>query len=110
MTGSTVTFAGVMTVAAVVFGYVALYSLAAAWLLIPYLLRRGHELGYYLVASFFMSMGTTELAHFAFPLWIDRPYGYFPGMFSVILLAPTAWWGLWRCATEWGAPSPASSA
>ena len=75
---------------------VALYSLAAAWLLVPYLLRRGHELGYYLVSTFFMSMGTTELAHFAFPLLVDRPYAYFPGMFSVIPLAPAAWWGLWR--------------
>ena len=75
---------------------VALYSLAAAWLLVPYLLRHRHELGYYLVSTFFMSMGTTELAHFAFPLLIDRPYGYFPGMVSVILLAPAAWWGLWR--------------
>lgn len=77
---------------------VALYSCAATWLLVPYLVSRGHQFGYYLAWTFFMSMGITELAHFIFPLLIDRPYGYFPGMLSVIVLAPAAWWGMWRLA------------
>lgn len=68
------------------------------WLLIPVLIKRGRELGYYLAWTFFASMGLTELAHFVFPLLIGGPYGYFPGMASVVILAPAAWWGLWRLA------------
>lgn len=66
------------------------------WLLSPILVSRGYAFGYYLVWTFFAAMGITELAHFIFPLFADRPYGYFPGMGSVIALAPTAWWGMWR--------------
>lgn len=66
------------------------------WLMIPYLLKRNYSFGYYLAWTFFAAMGITELAHFIFPLFLDRPYGYFPGMGSVIVLAPTAWWGMWR--------------
>lgn len=75
---------------------VALYSLAAAWLLIPVLFRRRQSFGYYLAWSFFISMGVTELAHFAFPLFSGEPYGYFPGMASALFLAPAGWWGLFR--------------
>jgi hypothetical protein len=73
-----------------------LYALAAAWLLVPLLMRRGNSFGHYLAWTFFVSMGLVELAHFVFPLFEERPYGYFPGMASVVLLAPAAWWGVWR--------------
>lgn len=70
-----------------------------AWLLIPTLVKRGHEFGYYLAWTFFAAMGITELAHFVvFPFVIDAPFGYFPGMASVVVLAPVAWWGMWRLA------------
>jgi len=61
-----------------------------AWLLIPSLAKRGHPLGYYLAWTFFSAMGITELAHFIFPIVVGGPYGYFPGMASVVLLAPAA--------------------
>lgn len=77
---------------------VALYALASAWLLVPWLVRRGNTFGYYLAWTFFISMGTTEIAHFAFPLFTNEPYGYFPGMVTAIPLVPAAWWGLWRLA------------
>jgi hypothetical protein len=48
--------------------------------------------------TFFTSMGITELAHFLLPLLTTEPYGYFPGMASVVVLAPLAWWGMWRLA------------
>lgn len=69
-----------------------------AWLLALPLLKRGYALGAYLAWSFFASMGITELAHFAFPLFTDGGYGYFPGMASVVILAPLAWWGMYRLA------------
>lgn len=69
-----------------------------AWLAIPLLVKRGYEFGHYLGWTFFASMGITELAHFGLPLLTDEPYGYFPGMASVIVLAPLAWWGMWRLA------------
>jgi len=73
---------------------ILLYALAAAWLLVPWLMVRRRQLGYFLAWSFFMAMGVTELAHFVFPLFAGGPYAYFPGMWSVIPLAPAAWWGL----------------
>lgn len=69
-----------------------------AWLAIPYLVKRRYALGYYLSWTFFSAMGITELAHFVFPLFTDESYGYFPGMASVLLLAPFAWWGMKRLA------------
>lgn len=69
-----------------------------AWLAIPVLIRQGNEFGYYLGWTFFASMGITELAHFVLPLVTTEPYGYFPGMASVVVLAPFAWWGMWRLA------------
>lgn len=75
---------------------VLLYLLAAAWLLVPFLMSRKNPLGAYLAWTLFASMGGLELAHFAFPLFRYGPYGYFPGMWSVILLAPAAWWGAFR--------------
>lgn len=80
-----------------------LYACAAAWLLVPWLVSRRDEFGYYLAWTFFLSMGFTELAHFLFPLFREGAYGYFPGMLSVIALAPAAWWGLWRLAEPGGA-------
>ncbi len=76
----------------------ALYACAAAWLLVPYLVTRRRAFGHYLAWTFFASMGTVELAHFVFPLFRDQPYGYFPGMASVVLLAPAGWWGMARLA------------
>lgn len=77
-----------------------LYTLAGAWLLIPYLIKHHNSFGYYLAWTFFTSMGVIELAHFLFPFFIKGPYSYFPGMVSVIPLAPAAWWGLWRLSRE----------
>ena len=65
-----------------------------AWLAIPVLVPRGNAFGYYLAWTFFAALGITELAHFIFPLFTNEPYGYFPGMASVLLLAPVAWWGM----------------
>lgn len=73
-----------------------LYAFAGAWLLIPYLVKRGYSFGYYLTWTFFTSMGVTELAHFFLPFFTNKAYGYFPGMVSVVLLAPAAWWGIVR--------------
>ena len=67
-----------------------------AWLCAPLLIKRGYAFGYYLAWTFFAAMGITELAHFVFPLVKGGPYGYFPGMASVIVLAPLAWWGMYR--------------
>lgn len=68
-----------------------------SWLSIPYLLSRRREFGYYFLWTFFAAMGITELAHIVvFPVLIDKPYGYIPGMWSVIPLAPLAWWGMVR--------------
>ena len=69
-----------------------------AWVLAPLLMQRGKAFGFYLMWTFFVSMGVSELAHFIFPLFIQEPYGYFPGMASVFLLAPAAWFGMWRLA------------
>lgn len=70
-----------------------------AWLLVPLLMRRNVAFGRFLAWTFFASMGISELAHFMFPLLWEAPYGYFPGMASVPVLAPLAWWGMWRM---WG--------
>jgi hypothetical protein len=67
-----------------------------AWLAIPYLVKRRYAFGYYLSWTFFSAMGVTELTHFIFPFFTNEPYGYFPGMTSAILLAPVAWWGMYR--------------
>ena len=69
-----------------------------AWLAVPFLVRRDYEFGRLLAWTFFTSMGITELAHFLLPLLTTEPYGYFPGMASVVVLAPLAWWGTWRLA------------
>ncbi len=66
------------------------------WLLIPILLKRGHWLGQYFAWTFFASMGITELAHFVFPFLAFGEFRYFPGMLSIIFLAPLAWWGMYR--------------
>lgn len=66
-----------------------------SWLLVPLLMRRGWLLGGYLAWTFFASMGLTELAH-----WVVFPFvndlHYVPGMWSVVALAPVAWWGMAR--------------
>ncbi len=77
----------------------SLYTIAFAWLLIPLLIYKRFLFGYYLAWTFFASMGITELAHFVFPFFRDESYGYFPGMWSVILLAPAAWWGMYKLIT-----------
>lgn len=56
----------------------------------------------------FTAMGVTELAHFAFPLFVAEPNGYFPGMASVVVLAPVAWWGMWRLSGRHADTSPSA--
>lgn len=68
----------------------------APWLLIPTLVAKGRALGYYLAWTFFASMGGSELAHFVLPFVLLPTFGYFPGMMSVFVLAPLAWWGMQR--------------
>jgi len=75
------------------------------WLLVPLLIKRGCRFGYYLAWTFFAAMGITELAHFIFPLFTGKPYGYFPGMASVLVLAPLAWWGIYRLSVKRRIPS-----
>lgn len=60
------------------------------------LIKRHFEFGRFLAWTFFASMGITELTHFAMPVLANEPYGYFPGMLSVFILAPLAWWGMAR--------------
>jgi len=68
-----------------------------AWLMVPVLMRRGHPLGRYLAWTFFASLGIAELAHWAvFPWFGPTGIGYVPGMATVLVLAPVAWWGMWR--------------
>jgi hypothetical protein len=70
---------------------------AVPWLLIPILIKRKSQLGIYLAWTFFASMGITELAHFlVFPFLTKSSYNYFPGMASVVILAPLAWWGMYK--------------
>lgn len=71
-----------------------------AWLIIPLLIKSGYELGYYSIWTLFVSMGITELAHFFLPYMTNEPYGYFPGMASVVVLAPLAWWGMFRLSRK----------
>lgn len=78
-----------------------------AWILTPILVKRGNDFGYYLAWTFFASIGITELAHFVFPLLTDKPYRYFPGMASVVVIAPLAWWGMWRLSDRAHASSAA---
>jgi len=75
---------------------VLLILTVVAWLVAPYLIKRGYAFGYYIAWTFFASMGITELAHFVFPLFTSESYRYFPGMLSVLLLAPTAWYGMFK--------------
>lgn len=71
------------------------------WLFIPVAMRNSNPFGQYLAWTFFASMGVSELAHFLiFPFLVDGPYRYFPGMGSVLLLAPTAWWGMKRLVSS----------
>ncbi len=71
-----------------------------AWIFGPVLYAKGNAFGHYLVWTFFVSMGVTELAHFILPLFTGDPYGYFPGMLSVVVLAPVAWWGMRRIVSK----------
>ncbi len=70
------------------------------WIAMPFLVIHRVAFGYYLAWTAFAAMGITEVAHFMiFPFLTGEPYGYFPGMASVIVLAPVAWWGMVRLAT-----------
>lgn len=79
---------------------IMLLVLAAIWLAIPLLVWKGYDFGYFLAWTFFASMGITELAHFVLPFFTDKPYGYFPGMWSVFGLAPIAWWGIYKLSKK----------
>jgi hypothetical protein len=77
-----------------------------AWLLVPFLMGRT-RFGTYLAWTFFSALGITELAHIVvFPILVGQPFGYFPGMASVFVLAPFAWWGLFRLWREAGRSTP----
>lgn len=65
------------------------------WLGAPYLMKKGNPLGYYFAWTFLACAGISELAHFIFPFLIGTGYNYFPGMISVLFLAPAAWYGIW---------------
>lgn len=79
-----------------------------AWLLIPVLMTKTPEFGHYLAWAFFTSLGVTELAHFLVFPFLDQPgYGYVPGMWTVLVLAPVAWFGMWRLARGTRPRSPA---
>lgn len=70
-----------------------------AWLLVPILMVRAHPFGRYLAWTFFASMGITELAHFVVFPWLNHTtVAYVPGMWTVLVLAPVAWWGMARLA------------
>ena len=79
-----------------------------AWLSIPVLVMRDNPLGYYLAWTYFASLGITEAAHLLVFPWVtsDRPQ-YVPAMWTVMVLAPVAWWGMWRLASGGRSPSPA---
>lgn len=68
------------------------------WLAVPFLMgRRDHPLASYFAWSFFASMGITELAHWVVFPFIQGPGIHaVPGMWTVLVLAPVAWWGMWR--------------
>ncbi len=66
------------------------------WLLSPLFIIKKKWYGYLGAWTVFAAMGVSELAHFVFPLFTPGPYGYFPGMITVVPLAPVAWWGMWR--------------
>lgn len=67
-----------------------------SWLLVPILVKRNYDIGYYLAWTFFTSTGIIELAHFVFPFLTNEPYGYFPGMYTALPLAAAGWWGMSR--------------
>jgi len=79
---------------------ILLYAIAMCWLAIPFLIVKRKEFGYFLAWTFFASMGITELAHYVLPFFRNEPYGYFPGMWSVIGLAPAAWWGMYKLSKK----------
>ncbi|MDO3635352.1 HXXEE domain-containing protein [Mycolicibacterium arseniciresistens] len=91
---------GVPTPNVASFAVLALVGLSVgAWLLVPLLMKRANPLGRYLAWTFFASMGVTELAHFlVFPWLNDSTTSYVPGMWTVVVLAPVAWWGMSRLA------------
>ena len=91
---------GVPTPAVVSAPVIALLLISVGgWLLIPVLMVKVRAIGSYLAWTFFASLGITELAHFVvFPLLDPPNYGYVPGMATVVVLAPIAWWGMWRLA------------
>ncbi|MGA5466748.1 HXXEE domain-containing protein [Mycobacterium sp. NPDC050041] len=82
------------------FAVLALVGLSVgAWLVVPLLMKRASPFGRYLAWTFFASMGVTELAHFlVFPWLNDSTTSYVPGMWTVVVLAPVAWWGMSRLA------------
>lgn len=67
------------------------------WLCAPWLMKHKQAVGQYFAWTFFASMGITELAHwFVFPFLQGSGVHPVPGMWSVLLLAPAAWWGALR--------------
>lgn len=79
---------------------ILLYSMAAAWLAVPLLIKLQNDFGYYLAWTFFTSMSILELAHFVFPFFTGEPYGYFPGLATALVLAPAGWWGMMKMSNR----------
>ncbi|WP_284653207.1 hypothetical protein [Flavobacterium terrisoli] len=67
-----------------------------SWISAPFLIKRGNAFGYLFAWIFLCCCGISELAHFVFPIFNGHGdgYGYFPGMLSVIALAPVSWYAM----------------
>jgi hypothetical protein len=79
---------------------ILLNLVGATWLLIPILMTKRKSFGHFLSWTFFFSMGITELAHFIFPLFSNGSYSYFPGMATAAVLAPVAWYGIYKLCSK----------
>ncbi len=59
-----------------------------------------HPLGNYVCWFMFIGMGFGEATHFLFPLRVEGPYRYFPGMWTAILPSIPAWIGMYRLVAD----------
>jgi len=79
------------------FWSLTLVALSVIWFLAPLLMRRGHSFGHFAAWSVFIGFGVLEFAHYLFPFFDgDGGYSYYGGMWTVPLVAPIGWWGMWR--------------
>lgn len=66
------------------------------WVIAPFLIKRGHALGWFFAWTFFGAMGLSEMAHFVFPFLTGYGYEYHGGLVTAVFLVPAGWWGMWR--------------